>query len=215
MEKIKWTYLEKMPGSRKLNPKKYLILEASLKIIHDFGLQGLSVTAISKKTGLSKPLILYHYENNDLILLDLFFFLGKLAQKCIEEYLKGTKTYEDKVLAMIKALFSYVVKNKEVGDFFVLMFHEATKTDSMQIAHQNIQSQAIDIWEKIFFESMRYQDLNLLKSSCRGVHNLLTGTLLMMIAGNDISNFQEHLNILKINVEILLNIKLPKKELIF
>jgi AcrR family transcriptional regulator len=212
METIQWSFLENMPGSRRLNPKKYIILEASLKIIHDFGLQGLSVTAISKETGLSKSLILYHYENNDLILLDLFFFLGKLARKIIDENLIGTKSYEDKVFGMIRALFSYVVKNKEVGEFFVLMFHEATKTDSMQKAHQNIQVQAIEIWEKIFFESMRYQDLELLKANCQGVHNLLTGTLLMMIAGKDISNYKNHLTVLKRNVEILLDINLSKRE---
>jgi AcrR family transcriptional regulator len=213
MEKIEWNYLENMPGSRKLNPKKYLILEASLKIIHDFGLQGLSVTALSKETGLSKSLILYHYENNDLILLDLFFFLGKLARKNIEEHLIKASSYEEKVMAMIGALFSYVVKNKEVGEFFVLMFHEATKTESMQSAHQNIQVQAIEIWEKIFFESMRFTDLNRLKASCRGVHNLLTGTLLMMIGSKDSKNYKEHLRVLKINVETLLSLELPKKEL--
>ena len=214
MENIEWNILENMPGSRKLNPKKYLILEAALKIIHDFGLQGLSVTAISKETKLSKSLILYHYENNDLILLDLFFFLGKLARKNIEEHLLNAKSYEDKIFGMIHALFSYVVKNKEVGEFFVLMFHEATKTDSMQIAHQNIQTQAIEIWEKIFFESMKFKDLDLLKARCRGVHNLLTGTLLMMIGSKDSSNYKFHFETAKINIESLLAIKLTDRELV-
>lgn len=214
METIEWDFLEKMPGSRSLNPKKYLILEASLKIIHDFGLQGLSVTAISKESGLSKSLILYHYANNDLILLDLFFFLGKLARKHIEEQLAGTTSFEEKVEGMLRALFTYVVKNPEVGEFFALMFHEATKTNSMQAAHQNIQVQAIEIWEKIFLESMRYNDLSKLKDSCRGVHNLMTGTLLMMVSGRDSKNYQEHMRVLKRNVEIILDTQLSNSEFI-
>ena len=214
MEAIEWSFLEQMPGSRALNPKKYQILEAALKIIHDFGLQGLSVTAISKETGLSKSLILYHYEDNDLILLDLFFFLGKLARRRIEEHLVGSLTYEQKVYSMLKALFTYVVRSPEVGEFFVLMFHEATKTESMQAAHQNIQVQAIEIWEKIFFESMRYNDLKVLKNSCRGVHNLLTGTLLMMISGRDVKNYKAHMETLKYNVGVLLSIELPKEEFV-
>ncbi|MCR9206000.1 MAG: TetR/AcrR family transcriptional regulator, partial [Halobacteriovoraceae bacterium] len=66
--KVDWNALGNMQGSKNLNPKKYLILDAALKIIGAQGLQNLSITEIAKATELSKPLVLYHYETKERIL---------------------------------------------------------------------------------------------------------------------------------------------------
>jgi len=59
--KIDWLSLKEMPGSKDLGTKKFLILDSALGSISTEGLHALSVTRLSKTSGLSKSLILYHY----------------------------------------------------------------------------------------------------------------------------------------------------------
>lgn len=209
MEQIDWDKLSEMPGSRKLNPKKYQILDSSLNLIHERGVQSLSVTALSKSTGLSKSLILYHYENNDLILEDLFFFSGKLARLWIQRSLKGKYSFEERISGMTEGIFKWVVMNKEVGEFFVVMFHEATKTDSMQTVYTDIYNTAIELWERIFLESMRYNDLQTIKDQVRTIHSLIQGSLIHMVAAKDEENVKSYANLIKLNIEKILDVKLP------
>lgn len=210
MQEIDWKTLSEMPGSRKLNPKKYQILDSSLQLIHEKGVQGLSVTALSKSTGLSKSLILYHYENNDLILEDLFFFSGKMARMWIEKSLLDKNTFEERIVGMTEGIFRWVLSNKEVGEFFALMFHEATKTEAMQTVYMGIYHTAIELWERIFLESMRYNDLNTIKNQVRAIHSLIQGSLIHMVASKDEENAKSYAELIKFNLEKILDVELPE-----
>lgn len=211
--KIDWKALTSMPGSKKLGEKKVLILDTSLKIISEDGLQGLSVTKLSKETGLSKSLILYHYETMDRIIEDLFFFSGKMARYFIEKNFNPEHSFEQKTASMISALFEWVIYNKEVGEFFILMFHQSGKTPSMGEIQKYIFGNARELWERLFLESMRYNSLEEIRILVTGIMNMITGTLIMMVSTKDTDNYEEHIMTLKFNVESLLKVELPAIDL--
>ncbi|MCP4915209.1 MAG: TetR/AcrR family transcriptional regulator [Oligoflexia bacterium] len=211
--KIDWKALTSMPGSKKLGEKKVLILDTALKIISEDGLQGLGVTRLSKETGLSKSLILYHYETMDRIIEDLFFFSGKMARYFIEKNYNPEHSFEQKTASMISALFEWVIYNKEVGEFFILMFHQSGKTPSMGEIQKYIFGNARELWERLFLESMRYNSLEEIRILVTGIMNMITGTLIMMVSTKDTDNYEEHIMTLKFNIESLLKVELPSIDL--
>lgn len=209
--KIDWDQLKEMPGSKDLGPKKFLILDKALEVISSEGLHALSITKLSKSSGLSKSLILYHYPKIEEILEDLLFFSGKMARYFIERNLSATpEDFEKRVAAMIKALFEWVIHNREAGEFFILMFHEGSKNKKMESSLDEIWRNAMEIWEKIFLESMRYKSLEEVRGLTKGLQHLVTGTLIWMVSTSDSTNYQKHADLLKSNVEVFLRIKLPK-----
>ncbi len=200
--KIDWKTLSSMPGSKSLGEKKTLILDTAMKVISDDGLQSLSLTRISKETGLSKSLIIYHYENMDKIIEDLFFFSGKMARYFIEKNYHPEHSFEQKTAAMISSLFEWVIYNKEVGEFFILMFHQSGKTPQMGEIQKYIFSNARELWERLFLESMRYNSMEQIRILVTGIMNMITGTLIMMVSTNDTENYEDHIITLKFNIEL-------------
>ena len=59
----------------KAETKKILILESALNIVVSHGVKKLSISEISRATGMAKSLIIYHFKNTDEILLELFSVL--------------------------------------------------------------------------------------------------------------------------------------------
>jgi AcrR family transcriptional regulator len=184
-----------------------------LVIISQNGLQSLGVTSLSKKTGISKSLILYHYPSVEKIIEDLYLFSGKLGLLNTLECLKEAQSFEEKISAMLKGIVRWVVFHREVGEFFTLMFHEASKSQEMQDIKANIFDTAQKLWERIFLESMRYNDLQEFKYLTKGVNDLITGAMIDLLAKRDTENYRQHLTILIFNLERFLQIKLPPLQL--
>lgn len=210
---LDWQAIEKVEGSKSVGAKKQLILEAALVIISQNGLQSLGVTSLSKKTGISKSLILYHYPSVEKIIEDLYLFSGKLGLLNTLECLKEAQSFEEKISAMLKGIVRWVVFHREVGEFFTLMFHEASKSQEMQDIKANIFETAQKLWERIFLESMRYKDLQEVKYLTKGVNDLITGAMIDLLAKRDTENYRQHLTILIFNLERFLQIKLPPLQL--
>ncbi|GAB4412765.1 MAG: hypothetical protein OHK0056_18150 [Bacteriovoracaceae bacterium] len=99
--KIDWKALTLLPGSKDLSTKKIAILDSALRIISDRGLHQLSIAELSRESGISKPLILYHYPNLDSIIEELLFFSGKMARYFIEKNVRRESSFEVKIMAMI------------------------------------------------------------------------------------------------------------------
>lgn len=206
---LDWQAISKVEGSKTVGLKKQLILEAALVIISQTGLQSLGVTSLSKKTGLSKSLILYHYPSVEKIIEDLYLFSGKLGLLNTLDSLQGATNFEEKISAMLKGIVHWVVFHREVGEFFTLMFHEASKSQEMQDIKSNIFETAQRLWERIFLESMRYNELQEIQFLAKGVNDLITGAMIDLLAKRETDNYQKHLNILIFNLERFLQIKLP------
>jgi len=208
--KIDWTALGDMNGSKKLGLKKYLILEGALKVISKKGLQGLSVTSLSRECNLSKPLLLYHYESMDLVLEDIYFYLTRLLEYFYRQSYDQEVSFEENISAVTVSAFKWALFNKEVAQFYCLMLHISKKSQGLRriSQHQNelIQSQ----YEKIFLESMRFSSIESMKISVHGVKTMTFGTLIEMISKGEIIDHVEYAQILKFNLEQFLQVELPR-----
>jgi hypothetical protein len=133
-----------------------------------------------------------------------------MARMWIERSLQGKSTFEERIGGMTEGIFKWVLSNKEVGEFFALMFHEATKTEAMQNVYMGIYQTAIELWERIFLESMRYNDLMIIKNQVRAIHSLIQGSLIHMVASKDEANAKTYADLIKFNLEKILDIELPE-----
>jgi len=206
---IHWEELVTTLGIERVNSKKMVIMDAAYRIIHDIGLQNLTVTELSKRTKLSKSLILYHFESIDKLIESMFYHASKQARYHILRATEEKNNFEERILGIIEGVLNWVIFNPTLGEFFILMYHESSKSESMLKIHRDFLENANQIFERVFFESMRYTDLNLLKSAVTGLNHLITGTMFRVISCHDYDNLEEHLSILCQNIEKLLDIELP------
>ncbi|MBC97837.1 MAG: hypothetical protein CME63_08810 [Halobacteriovoraceae bacterium] len=208
--KIDWHALGDMNGSKKLSNKKYSILEGALKVVSKRGIQGLSVTSLSKECGLSKPLLLYHYESMELVLEDLYFYITKLLEYFYRQSYDQESSFEENISAITVSAFKWSLFNRDVAQFFCLMPHIGKSSQGLkktsQFHHEMIQTQ----YEKIFLESMRFNSIETVKISVHGVKTMTFGTLNEMIAKGDILDHEDYAQILKFNLEQFLQVELPR-----
>ncbi|MAF78765.1 MAG: hypothetical protein CME60_11425 [Halobacteriovoraceae bacterium] len=208
--KIDWHALGDMNGSKKLSNKKYSILEGALKVVSKRGIQGLSVTSLSKECGLSKPLLLYHYESMELVLEDLYFYITKLLEYFYRQSYDQESSFEENISAITVSAFKWSLFNRDVAQFFCLMPHIGKSSQGLkktsQFHHEMIQTQ----YEKIFLESMRFNSIETVKISVHGVKTMTFGTLNEMIAKGDILEHEDYAQVLKFNLEQFLQVELPR-----
>lgn len=199
--KIDWKSLIEMPGSKKISAKKILLLNTALRIISTQGVGSLSVTALASETGMSKSLVIYHYDSNEKIFEDLAFYFKLMGVY----FLSGDKfqqhNFEKRITTLVSSLFEWILFNQEVADFFVLMFHQKTNTE--------INKFILDHWEKALLESMKYRSMNEVKTFSSGAYQLTYGSLITLISNNDIENYRQYLATIKVNLERLLDVDLP------
>jgi len=208
--KIDWNALGDMDGSKNLGAKKFNILEGALKVINKKGLQGLSVTTLSKECSLSKPLLLYYYESMDKVLEDLHFYMTRLLEYFYRQNYDQEASFEENLSAVTVSSFKWALFNREVAQFFCLMYHIGKGSQGLR-KHSKLHTEMIQThYEKIFLESMRYKSIESMKIAVEGVKSMTFGSLAAMIASDDISRHEEHAQILKFNLEHLLQVELPR-----
>lgn len=207
--KVDWNALGNMQGSKSLNPKKYLILDAALKIIGSQGLQNLSITEIAKATELSKPLVLYHYETKERILEDLLFYMIKMGDFFTAGISELDDSFENKVKELVKGYFRWYLFNREVSDFLVMVPHLREKSTILKKTYQEGEIQLNRSWEKVFLESLRFRSMEELRISVFGVRSMLSGALIHIIELGERNNYAEYALRLKFNLEALLKVELP------
>ena len=101
-----------------LTERQQQIIEESIKIIDDKGIQGLTIKNLSKAIGISEPGIYRHFESKTEILLSI---LNNFKEMAI--MLAGImETYEDSALfcAMHDPLFRFSFLGVEIGSVLAL-----------------------------------------------------------------------------------------------
>lgn len=207
--KVDWNALGNMQGSKNLNPKKYLILDAALKIIGAKGLHNISITELAKATELSKPLVLYHYETKERILEDLLFYMIKMGEFFTGGISELDDSFENKIKELVKGYFRWYLFNREVSDFLVMIPHLREKSTHLKKSYEMGEIYLNRTWEKVFLESLRFRSMEELRISVFGVRSMLTGSLVHIIELGERNNYAEHALRLKFNLESLLKVELP------
>ena len=115
------------------NIRKEQILQASVEIISEYGVRGMSISNIAKAVGIVPSAIYRHYENKDEILLDIVKMFSQELQKLIE---KAEEQVQNPLSRIKKVLFMHVQLMLRNRFFPVFMFSEEVFLDDKNLKRQ-------------------------------------------------------------------------------
>ena len=102
-----------------LTPKEAHLIRSAYKVMGEKGLSHLSLQDVADEAGVSKAILPYYFESKEnLILLAMRWVLARVAQR-IREAIAEAETAEEKVLAMVDAIFVSPESNRR---FYLVFF---------------------------------------------------------------------------------------------
>jgi TetR/AcrR family transcriptional regulator, fatty acid metabolism regulator protein len=102
-----------------LAPKQAHLIRSAYKVMGERGLNHLSLQDVADEAGVSKAILPYYFESKEnLILLTMRWVLARVAQR-IREAIAEAGTAEEKVSAMIDAIFVSPESNRR---FYLVFF---------------------------------------------------------------------------------------------
>ena len=102
-----------------LAPKQAHLIRSAYKVMGEKGLSHLSLQDVADEAGVSKAILPYYFESKEnLTLLTMRWVLARVAQR-IREAIAEAKTAEEKVSAMIDAIFVSPESNRR---FYLVFF---------------------------------------------------------------------------------------------
>ncbi|MDQ3865192.1 MAG: TetR family transcriptional regulator C-terminal domain-containing protein [Actinomycetota bacterium] len=106
-------------GGEALAPKQAHLIRSAYKVMGEKGLNGLSLQDVADEAGVSKAILPYYFESKEnLILLTMRWVLARVAGR-IREAIAGAASPEEKVSAMIDAIFVSPEANRR---FYLVFF---------------------------------------------------------------------------------------------
>ena len=102
-----------------LAPKQAHLIRSAYKVMGEKGLSHLSLQDVADEAGVSKAILPYYFESKEnLILLTMRWVLARVAQR-IREAIEEVDTAEEKVSAMVDAIFVGPESNRR---FYLVFF---------------------------------------------------------------------------------------------
>ncbi|MEW6635837.1 MAG: TetR/AcrR family transcriptional regulator [Actinomycetota bacterium] len=107
------------PDDEALAPKQAHLIKSAYKVMGEKGLNHLSLQDVADEAGVSKAILPYYFESKEnLMLLTMRWVLARVAQR-IREAIDGVETAEEKVSAMVDAIFVGPESNRR---FYLVFF---------------------------------------------------------------------------------------------
>jgi TetR/AcrR family transcriptional regulator, fatty acid metabolism regulator protein len=102
-----------------LAPKQAHLIRSAYKVMGEKGLNGMSLQDVADEAGVSKAILPYYFDSKEnLILLTMRWVLARVAQR-IREAIAEAETAEEKVSAMVDAIFVGPESNRR---FYLVFF---------------------------------------------------------------------------------------------
>src|SRR5688500_13796191 len=102
-----------------LAPKQAHLIRSAYRVMGERGMNGLSLQDVADEAGVSKAILPYYFDSKEnLILLTMRWVLARVAQR-IREAIAQADTAEEKVSAMIDAIFVGPESNRR---FYLVFF---------------------------------------------------------------------------------------------
>lgn len=102
-----------------LAPKQAHLVRSAYKVMGEKGLSRLSLQDVADEAGVSKAILPYYFDSKEnLILLTMRWVLARVAQR-IREAIEEVETAEEKVSAMVDAIFVSPESNRR---FYLVFF---------------------------------------------------------------------------------------------
>ncbi|MEW6637652.1 MAG: TetR/AcrR family transcriptional regulator [Actinomycetota bacterium] len=112
-----------------LAPKQAHLIKSAYKVMGEKGLNRLSLQDVADEAGVSKAILPYYFESKEnLILLTMRWVLARVAQR-IREAIDGVEAAEEKVSAMVDAIFVSPESNRRLYLVFFDFLGYAARND--------------------------------------------------------------------------------------
>lgn len=107
------------PDVEELPPKQAHLVRSAYRVVGEKGLNSLSLQDVADEAGVSKAILPYYFASKEnLILLTMRWVLARVAQR-IREAIEEVETAEEKVRAMVDAIFVSPESNRR---FYLVFF---------------------------------------------------------------------------------------------
>lgn len=97
-----------------LSKRQQEIIQASLKIISESGIQGLTTKHLAKKLGISEPALYRHFKNKHELLLTILKHFRDVNKDILEKVWKNEASFKERLLSLFLKRFEYFDNNPNV-----------------------------------------------------------------------------------------------------
>ncbi|MDZ4662540.1 MAG: TetR/AcrR family transcriptional regulator [Pseudomonadota bacterium] len=110
------------------------IKDAALECFLTYGFRGTTIALIARKTKTSKPLVLYHYKNTEVLLFELMNEWAQSGKSTTDLYLQKLLGHppRDIIVALQDATFDWMVKYPKMASFSTVLFQAAIEVKEVQ-----------------------------------------------------------------------------------
>ncbi len=105
------------------------ILQESLKLIADKGIQGFTIKNLANAIGVTEPAIYRHFENKQKILVGILSLFKENKESFIKNVQSDDKTPIDKLKSLFETRFKYFAKNRAIAS--VIFSEELFRNDPL------------------------------------------------------------------------------------
>ena len=171
-------------GDQRVAETRVNILDASLKIIMKDGIQKLSLAEVSRVSRYSKARIVYHYEEMEMIVLELFQYTAQLAQDTTKLEVQNANSPLEKLIGIFTAAQKWMRFHPEFGRFFCVMYSYAPTSPRVLKLHRQILEVGLQRIQGLLGElEIRSDSKEIVATQ---IHNLMIGTAFRQISQGDI-----------------------------
>lgn len=187
-----------------LTERQQEIIEVSLDLISQNGIQGLTIKNLSKKIGISEPAIYRHFDSKVDILIAILDFFTKSTQQIFEKELKNTDSAIDKIEHLYSKHFQFLSAKPSMAT--VLFSEEIFKNEPILITKiQTVINEKDTILISILEEGQQKGEINQ-KVEVKYLATIIMGTLRLFVKKWQFSDFSY--NLLKEGNKLFETIKL-------
>jgi AcrR family transcriptional regulator len=127
--------------------KRDLILQTTLNLSYELGIQATSIQLIMKKSAIAAGTIYYHFESKDELIDTLYSDLKEEMGKAVIQNLENELSFKEKFILIWKNLFSYYIDNPKKFEFLDNYAHSPlVRREIKEISRRHYQL-AIDFFE--------------------------------------------------------------------
>ena len=175
-----------------LTERQQEIIETSLNLISQNGIQGLTIKNLSKKIGISEPGIYRHFNSKVHILIAILDFFTKGTQQIFEKELKNSDTAIEKIAHLYSKHFEFLSAKPSMAT--ILFSEEIFKNEPVLIKKiQTVINEKDRILISILEEGQQKSEINQ-EVEAKYLSTIIMGTLRLFVKKWQFSDYSYNLS---------------------
>jgi len=127
--------------------KRDLILETTLNLSYELGIQATSIQLIMKKSAIAAGTIYHHFESKDELIDTLYSELKEDMGKAVIQNLENELSFKEKFILIWKNLFSFYIDNPKKFEFLENYAHSPLVRREIKAISRRHYQLAVDFFE--------------------------------------------------------------------